>query len=88
MWTVAVCGLLHVGWSIISTPTEQNRSKRTSVVETRSLFQLGRFFHARWIEEKRWKVRNETCQVSRYDEDVVGDNADNWLPVSLRNPRL
>jgi hypothetical protein len=51
--------------------------KSTSVVETRNLLHLGQLFHVRWIEEGKWKVRNETCHVSRYDEDVVGERQ--WL---------
>jgi len=39
-----------------------NRMKRTSVVETCNLLHFGQFLHVRWIEEERWKVRNETCQ--------------------------
>jgi hypothetical protein len=76
---------MRVGRLLLLLTTEDNRRKSTSVVETRNLLHLGQLFHVRWVEEGRWKERNETCQVSGYDEDVVGERL---VDPSLRNPRL
>jgi hypothetical protein len=61
MWTDIVCGLFPVGDIYYSQANRYSRRrKRTFVVEIVELLHFGRFF--RWIEGKRWKAQDKTCQ--------------------------